>query len=48
MVLILAISSVDKCFDVRHKLEAKKVIHIQETPKLRIKTNKGSDKGVNI
>ena len=48
MVLILAVSLVDKCFDVRHKPKAKKVFHVQETPKLRIKTNKGRDKGVNI
>ena len=30
MVLILAVSLVDKCFDVHHKSETKKILNVQE------------------
>ena len=40
MVLILAVSLVDKCFDAQHhKPKAKKVSSIQENPKIPTKTN---------
>ena len=48
MVLILAVSLVDKCFDVHHKPEAKKVLGIQENHKIPTKTNKGREKDLNI